>query len=38
MIGVNIIMAFVVFCKDFDVTRVYTGGNCLQNGVSLVNM
>jgi hypothetical protein len=38
LIGVSRIAAFVVFYKNFDVTRVHTGGSCLQNGVSLVNM
>jgi hypothetical protein len=37
-IRVSRIAAFVVFYKDFNVTRVHTGGHCLQNGVSLVNM
>jgi hypothetical protein len=38
LIRVSRIAVFVIFYKDFDVTRVHTGGNCLQNGVSLVNM
>jgi hypothetical protein len=38
LIGVSRIVAFVVFYKDFDVTRVHTSGDCLQNGASLVNM
>jgi hypothetical protein len=38
LIGVSRIAAFVVFYKDIDVTQVHIGGNCLQNGLSLVNM
>jgi hypothetical protein len=38
LIGVSRIEAFVVFYKDIDVTRLHTGGKCLQNGVSLVDM
>jgi hypothetical protein len=38
LIGVSMIVAFVVFYKDFDVTHVHIGGSRLQNGVSLVNM
>jgi hypothetical protein len=38
LIRVSWIAAFVVFYKDFDVTRVHTGGSYLQNGVSHVNM
>jgi hypothetical protein len=38
LIGVSRIMAFVAFYKGIDVTWVDTGGNCLQNRVSLVNM
>jgi hypothetical protein len=38
LIGVSRMVTFMVFYKDFDVTQVHTSGNCLQNGVSLVNM
>jgi hypothetical protein len=38
LIGVSRIKAFVVFYKDHDVSWLHTGGNYLQNEVSLVNM
>jgi hypothetical protein len=38
LIEVSRMVTFVVFYKGFVVTRVHTGGNCQQNGVSLVSM
>jgi hypothetical protein len=38
LVRVRRITSFVVFYKDIDVTRVHSGGNYLQNEVSLVNM